>query len=384
MAKVAYILPIRNGIPPFIYDELCELEKAGVQFALFPTYFRPGLRDPKPHWKVHRITKGLLVWGNLMTAISRPTAYFRGLQHAMRHKALVPFAVAAAQHRKMRDCDGMHAHFGDSKLFIAYYCHRFTGKPYSVTIHAHELWRNNMPLFRAALRLADRVFPISDFNKRVLMEKFRVPEAKITRNYLFVDTDVFAPRPSPPHPKVRLLTVASFHKKKGHDLVFGALLKLNRQDLEYRVVGSFVSGISEWDVQRVAANIGADKWVRFLGQKTGRDLVRQYDECDIYVLPSRTIEGDEGEGIPVTLMEAMSCGKPVISTRHKGIPELVHEILVDENDVDALAGAIAALADNQDLRRIQGIRNRQVILEKFSKRNVQTLVRYFKGEMRKP
>ncbi len=381
MVKVAYILPIHNGIPPFIYDELCELEKAGVRFALFPTYFRPGLRDPKPSWKVHRITKGGLAFGNLLTAFSRPATYFRCLSHSLRHKALVPFAVAAAQHRKMKDCDRMHAHFGDSKLFIAYYCHRFTRKPYSVTIHAHELWRNNMPLFRAALRRADRVFPISDFNKRVLMDKFRVPEAKITRNYLFVDTEVFAPRPSLPHPKVRLLTVASFHKKKGHDLVFGALLKLNRPGIEYRVVGSFVPGVSEWDVQRVAANIGAGKWVKFLGQKTGRDLVKQYDECDIYVLPSRTIEGDEGEGIPVTLMEAMSCGKPVISTRHKGIPELVSEVLIDENDVDALADAIARLADDPDLRRIQGMRNRQIILERFSKRNVQTLIRYFTGKL---
>jgi colanic acid/amylovoran biosynthesis glycosyltransferase len=66
----------------------------------------------------------------------------------------------------------------------------------------------------------------------------------------------------------------------------------------------------------------------------------------------------------------MSYGKPVISTRHAGIPELVEEILVEENNVEELAKAIELLADNPDLRRKLGERNRKIIEERYSKKNV--------------
>lgn len=70
-------------------------------------------------------------------------------------------------------------------------------------------------------------------------------------------------------------------------------------------------------------------------------------------------------------MEAMSRGKPVVSTHHVGIPELVQKgLLVEENDVDALAEAIACLADNSQLRRELGDKNHDLIKREFSEPSV--------------
>jgi glycosyltransferase involved in cell wall biosynthesis len=80
-------------------------------------------------------------------------------------------------------------------------------------------------------------------------------------------------------------------------------------------------------------------------------------------------------------MEAMAYKKPVISTYHTGIPELVKEVLVNENDAEALSKALAGLLDDQALREEMGKKNREIIEKEYSLSiNVDSLAAYFKGE----
>jgi len=108
-----------------------------------------------------------------------------------------------------------------------------------------------------------------------------------------------------------------------------------------------------------------------------------YSYCDVFLLPSKTEHRSDGsvaerEGIPVALMEAMSFGLPVVSTRHAGIPELLIEPLVEEGDVKGLAKRLKFLLDHPDEAKSQGRRNAERVATSFSPRNAQTLVRYFK------
>ena len=72
-------------------------------------------------------------------------------------------------------------------------------------------------------------------------------------------------------------------------------------------------------------------------------------------------------------MEAMAWGKPVISTRHAGIPELVGNILIEENNTDELMKAIEYLADNKHLWREMGDDNTKIISKSYSSANVNIL-----------
>lgn len=99
------------------------------------------------------------------------------------------------------------------------------------------------------------------------------------------------------------------------------------------------------DVDRVrdeARTLGIGERLEFLGWVAGDDKDRQLQQAHLYVLPSFN------EGLPMSLLEAMAAGLPVISTRVGGIPELVRDgvdgLLVEAGDVDALAEAIATLA----------------------------------------
>ena len=78
-----------------------------------------------------------------------------------------------------------------------------------------------------------------------------------------------------------------------------------------------------------------------------------------------TAAGDRESRLNV-VKEAFACAVPVIATRHGGIPELVDDgstgLLVDEFDVEALAGAVANLASNHGLSAEMGRRGRATVV----------------------
>ena len=95
-----------------------------------------------------------------------------------------------------------------------------------------------------------------------------------------------------------------------------------------------------------------------------------YHACDVFCLPSRVDRNGDSEGFPNVLIEAMACGKPVVTTRHVEIPRIVEQILVDEDDVHGLAEALERVYQSPTLRSDLGQRNRELAEEYFSVRNV--------------
>lgn len=86
----------------------------------------------------------------------------------------------------------------------------------------------------------------------------------------------------------------------------------------------------------------------FLGYVTDEDLLHLYNASDIYVLPSHV------EGMPLSVMEAMACGKPIIATNVGDVPVLVKNgvngILTTPGNPNQLAESIIYLAENPELR----------------------------------
>ena len=127
------------------------------------------------------------------------------------------------------------------------------------------------------------------------------------------------------------------------------------EDLE--AGGAFRAGL-----EREAEKLGVGDRVHFTGYRA--DAQALLDELDVFVLPSWI------EGLPLTVLEAMARGKPVVATPVGGTPELVVDgetgVLVPPRDAEALADALRSLAADPERARALGAAGRARVAEHFS------------------
>jgi colanic acid/amylovoran biosynthesis glycosyltransferase len=364
---IGVVVTMKKGLEQFVYRELLVLTAQECSISLFPTKYQLGLYNARKEWTLHR-------WHPLVVALMQPyfflrapIRYLRLLREGLMTRALVDFALAWYFARYMTDVDVIYAHFGDRKLFVAYFCKQILQKPLAVTIHAYELYQNPNPrLFVRALSACDQIITVTDYNKELLASQYRVDPLKIEVIRYSVDTEDYRPAK-----KFIVLIVGFFVERKGHDVLFKAIKQLAQDDIEVWVVGDEGAESSAVDVRGMAVQLGVDSQVAFFGKLSGNALKAVYRACDVFCLPCRTESTGVSEGFPNVLIEAMAFGKPVITSRHVEIPRIIDEIIVAENDVQGLAQAIQQVYQSTALRHKLGEKNRKIAEELFSTRNAE-------------
>jgi L-malate glycosyltransferase len=159
---------------------------------------------------------------------------------------------------------------------------------------------------------------------------------------------------------IRLLFVGRLVHQKGLDVLLSALAMLkDRLAFTLRVVGVG----DELDRLREQTHLaGLDGKVEFRGRLTS--VVEEYAWCEVLVLPSRF------EGMPNVVLEALSCGRPVLGTRVGGTAELVESgvngWLVPVEDEGALAECIARISMRRENLRVSGIEGRRIVEQRYS------------------
>ncbi len=364
---IGVIASVKHGFEHFVHRELSYFEKQGACISIYPTKFQQGLYGPKASWSVRNWSYATLAFAQALSLMANPELYFRLLREAIRYRALVDFALAVCFSRKMANVDLIYATFGDHKLFIGYFCKQLLGKPLVCTIHAYEIYENPNPaLFRHAIAACDRITTVTNYNRDQLHVRFGIDPKLIQVVRLSIDLEAY--RPSE---KFVVLIVGYFAQKKGHRILLEAIKRLGNDDIELWVVGIGRDSVDSVDVKAIANELGIESQVAFFGGLSGTALKAVYHACDVFCLPSHFDEFGGAEGFPTVIVEAMACGKPVISTRHVEIPAIVEQILVDEKDVDGLAEALLRVYESESLRKQMGVRNRELAELHFSQKNVQ-------------
>lgn len=152
---------------------------------------------------------------------------------------------------------------------------------------------------------------------------------------------------------------------KGFSMLIHALKLLidKGYTLDLVIVGE---GPDKEALAKYSTKLGIKNHVHLLDNISDSDLAFLYSTCNMFVLPSRF------EGLPLTLLEAINFGKPIVATTVGGIPEIIEDgyngILVDPNS-DMIASGIEKLLSSPNLANILAERSKNVTLKRFSKHN---------------
>ena len=363
---VGAVASLKHGMEHFVYRELSFFEERGASISVFPTKYKKGLYEPRPSWGFHPWNAITMLLAQFAAFFASPVKYWQLLRFAAAHGAVVDFVLAMNFVRNMHNVDLIYATFGDRKLFVGYFCKQWLNKPLVCTIHAYEIYENPNPrMFEVAIATCDQINTVTQYNREQLKARFNIPEDRVNVIRLSIDLEEFQPSK-----KFVVLIVGYFVQKKGHTILLEALRQLNNPDIELWVVGTGRDSNDNVDLKTIATQMGLDSKVAFFDGLSGTALRAVYHACDVFCLPSHFDEFGCGEGFPTVIIEAMACGKPVISTKHVEIPAILEQIVVDEKDVSGLADAIHQVYQSSDLRDQLGRRNREIAVQEFSTANV--------------
>ncbi len=228
-------------------------------------------------------------------------------------------------------------------------------------------------LRRLLVPFIDCYIPVSSDLQRWLRNVVGIPDAKNLLINNGVDTERFQPASNPTvipelhctQPTFIIGSVGRIQDVKNHRCLIDAFIQLRQllasTPLQLRLVivgdGPLLPSIKE---QVNAAGIADSVWLP--GART--DIADLMHSFSVFALPSIA------EGTPVTILEAMACGLPIVATRVGGIPEIVsHEVngmLVPPSDTDALALALAAYCQHPKRAAQHGKAGREMVVQKNS------------------
>ncbi len=276
--------------------------------------------------------------------------------------------------------DLIHAHTRVGQIVADRIAHRLH-VPYVTTWHG---------IYQ--LRLGRRLWPctgaitiaISDLVRQHLVERFRIPEARIRCIYNGIDTAHYAIRPdeavlqnyrarwqlSTQQPVIGGIGRLAEGKVKGFDtlLVAAALLKDTIPELKIFIVGD---GPRRPFLEDVARRLGIRHRVHFLGST--EDTRVPLALMDLFVFTSRW-----PEAFGLTLVEAMAAGKPVVATQAGAVPEVVrHDVdgwLVPPDDPVLMAEGIARLLGDRATAARLGQQAQHRVQERFGLERMATEV----------
>ncbi len=287
-------------------------------------------------------------------------------------------ALMVGQWMKRNGLRHLHVHLASQAASVGLFVRTVFGFGYSLTVHGpDEFYDADRQMLAEKIRAADFLCCISSFARSQLMKLSPyVHWNKFVVSPLGVDPETFAPQPKRIAPETfEILCVGRLTPAKGQHILIDALEKLTREgrQVRLRLVGS---GPDEASLREHAARVTARECVVFEGA-ISQDRIRDfYAAADVFCLPSFA------EGLPVVLMEAMAMEIPCVTTHIAGIPELIRDgedgLLVPPSDLESLAGALARLMDDAELRQRMGKNGRTRVREHYElRRNVERLAQIF-------
>jgi glycosyltransferase involved in cell wall biosynthesis len=383
MKKIAYLLHRFPGVTDtFIKREIRSLQELGTEVHVISVW-KPAEFETTAHilsqWAsdtyfiLPRFALSI-AWSVITSMVRSPKRFIAGIYLAMSTSrpgirgfiyqlAYFLEAVLVAQRLQANGIRHVHNHIGDQSGTVTMLAASLAGIGYSISFHGWPVFFDaKYSRIKEKVRGARFTRSISYFCRSQLM---MFSETDDSTPFKIVHCGLKMARYNycPPKKEVKtLFCAARLSPEKGLAITIRALklLLANSYDLSLRLAGD---GPSRAQLQELATQLGISHRVQFLGNLTEEEVIRELEACDLFVLPSFV------EGIPVSVMEAMAVGVPVIATNIAGTSELVEDgktgLLVRPSDSQALADAIVRMMTDYEFRTLAAERGRRKVAAEF-------------------
>jgi phosphatidylinositol alpha-1,6-mannosyltransferase len=312
-----------------------------------------------------------------------PFKIYSALQHL--EAALAPLvwsAISEEGRPALTVCSiTLFAGFGGWLLYL------LRGVPYIVHALGEELtgplesgsfFRVRYRLTRLVLSRAAAVICISHFTWRVAREEYGVSQDRLhtilptldisERQVDLTDMSVFK-QGLVGSSKMVLMVGRLQQERKGFDRAIDALSLILAREPDTKLV--IVGPGDQTYLRSLAHQAGVEDHVRFVGEVERDRLMLLYAVCDVFLLPTRTIDGDI-EGFGIVFLEANLMGKPVVGGRTGGTEDAVIHgktgLLVDGHDIHQIAEAVIRLLGDPAYADLLGRQGRERVLQEFDSR----------------
>ncbi|WP_439518902.1 glycosyltransferase [Hydrogenophaga sp.] len=364
--RLLYLVPeFPSQTHAFFWREVQGLRAQGLEVTMVST------RRPPPDACRHEFAKAAAAqttylfppqWvPDMLHLLMRPGAlvkaarYIMGLRDstwAQRLSAaplIIPAARLARLSRRL-SAGHLHVHSFANAAHVAALAKLLGGCNYSITLHGDlEVYgRDHASKTRHASFVTCVTVPL----KKQLVDGLGLPASFVHLLSMGVDSSHFVPRdlpPKAPSEPLKLLTVARLHANKGHRFALQALRSRRDSGLNatYTIVGD---GPAREEIEQEVLALGLSDCVRLVGTKSESEILELLQSSDALLLTSFGL----GEAAPVAVMEAMSCGLPVVCSVIGGTRDMIDHgqdgFLVEQKDVGAIAECIRLLSESPSLR----------------------------------
>jgi len=319
------------------------------------------------------VTKGANIHNNILVhRINAPPASFKmGIYGLALNETIGGlFAFKSAFSQLIRRCavDVVHIHGRLAALFLSLMRMKL---PLVYTLHDSPPWmcsydsvieeiiRKNAytNLEVRICRRVDHIIAVSKTIKDELISKWGTCDDKITVIPSGVDTKFFEPGKNKGD---YCLFVGQLTQRKGVEYLIRAIHRLSK-NIQCIIVGE---GPERTSLIKSVNELNLSSTIIFKGAVPFDRLKSLYADASFFVLPSIS------EGLPLTTLEAMASGCPVIASSVSGVIDVIEDgyngFLVEPHDVETLSNRIEVLAGDQELRMVMGKRAREMVEKSYS------------------
>lgn len=278
-----------------------------------------------------------------------------------------------------RRIDVLHSHFGSASL-LALVAGRAMRVPLCLrTVHSGLLpeHQRKYPLSSEFMARIRRALTATELyvSKEVMRQYRRLRLASARAEVYYLGVDPQEPDIPPPRirvelglgPKDRVILCVAFHGAvKGVDVLLRAMPDVVKSipGVKLVQVGGSAEAAETETLKALSRALGMEGHVQWLGHRN--DVLRLLPCGDVYCQPSRA------EGLPLSILEAMNAGLPVVATRVGGIPEAVLHgrtgLLVPPESPADLSSALVRLLEDAPMRRDMGLAGRRYARENFDRK----------------